>query len=46
MTAFEQGYYAALHGKKQEDNPHDEDKSPWSRKRWLEGWMAFEKSRK
>lgn len=46
MTAFEEGYDAALRGLKQADNPHDADKSPWSCKRWLAGWLTCIKSRK
>lgn len=38
MTPFEEGYKAALDGKRQDANPYDADKCPKSCTRWDEGW--------
>lgn len=40
MTPFEQGYAAFLAGKADWANPFDADTTPWSRKRWADGWRV------
>jgi ribosome modulation factor len=46
MTAFEQGYHDFLHGKSEEQNPYDKEKSPNSLKRWAEGWKKARATRR
>lgn len=45
MTPFEKGYEDFLKGLKREENPFDKDASPWSLKRWIEGWNKAYRAR-
>jgi len=45
MTPFEQGYAAFLKGMQRDENPYDEEGSPWSLKRWVEGWNKAYRAR-
>lgn len=45
MTPFEQGYAAFLKGLQRDENPFDKNGSPWSMKRWAEGWNKAYRSR-
>lgn len=45
MTPFEQGYAAFLKGQSREENPFDKNGSPWSLKRWVDGWNKAYRAR-
>lgn len=45
MTPFEQGYAAFLAGRRAEDNPFDDELTPYSRGRWTQGWTKARAAR-
>ena len=54
MTPYEQGYDAYLKGQGQDKNPfgketdmygNSDNKSPWSEKKWAEGWKKAQADR-
>lgn len=45
MTPFEIGYEGFLRGAGAAENPFDPESSPYSHKRWLEGWQSARKSK-
>lgn len=46
MTPFEQGYDAFLKGVPKENNPYDEEKTPYSCRHWFAGHARARKDRK
>lgn len=54
MTPFELGYKAYLEGKKEDANPfgketdkygNSDNRTPWSEKKWTEGWKKARSDR-
>lgn len=45
MTPFERGYAAFLKGMQRAENPFDEEKCPFSSKRWADGWNKAYRTR-
>lgn len=46
MTPFELGYAAFLKGLQRDENPFEEENTPYSFKHWVQGWNKAYRARK